>query len=92
MKEYDYYSSFLTEAVNEKSKNIDKMTSLEMVKLINDEDKKIEEELKGQEEGKDYLKFEWIDLDKLHNYPLKPQVIKDMLRNKEFNSHKIQKD
>lgn len=41
MKEYDYYSSFLTEAVNEKSKNIDKMTSLEMVKLINDEDKKI---------------------------------------------------
>lgn len=41
MKEYDYYSSFLTEGVNEKSKNIDKMSSIEMVKLINDEDKRI---------------------------------------------------
>lgn len=41
MKEYDYYSSFLTEGVNEKSLNIDKMSSLEMAKLINDEDKTI---------------------------------------------------
>ena len=41
MKEYDYYSSFLTEGVNEKSLNIDKMSSVEIVKLINDEDKKI---------------------------------------------------
>lgn len=41
MKEYDYYSSFLTESVNENSKNIDKMSSIEMVKLINEEDKKI---------------------------------------------------
>ena len=43
MKEYDYYSSFLTEGVNEKSLNIDKMSSVEIVKLINDEDKKIGE-------------------------------------------------
>lgn len=41
MKDYDYYSSFLTEGVNEKSLNIDKMSSIEIVKLINDDDKKI---------------------------------------------------
>ncbi len=35
------YKSFSTESVNEKSKNIDKMSALEIAKTINDEDKTV---------------------------------------------------
>jgi len=59
--------------------------------FINEDDKKIETELESIE-GKKHLRFEWIDLDNLEGYDLRPQVIKDMLRNKEFTSHKVQKD
>lgn len=59
--------------------------------FLNDEDKKIETDLKSIE-GREDLRFEWIDLKDLDKYALKPQVIKDMLKNKEFTSHKIQKD
>ena len=56
--------------------------------FVDDEDKKIEEELKGLE-GKDHLRFEWIDLDKLD---IKPKAMNDMLKNNKYISHKIQKD
>lgn len=59
--------------------------------FINEDDKKIETELKSIE-GKKHLRFEWIDLDNLEKYDLRPQAIKEMLKNKKFTSHKVQKD
>ena len=59
--------------------------------FCNEEDKKIEYTMKNLE-GKDYLQYEWIDLDKIDQYPLLPAVMKDILRKGEFPVHKIIKD
>lgn len=56
-----------------------------------EEDKKILETIKNIE-GKDYLIYEWIDIDEIDKYPLKPKVIKDMLKNKEFPAYKYNND
>lgn len=57
----------------------------------NEEDKKIEYTLKNIE-GKDYLQYEWIELDKIDKYPLLPQVVKDVLKENKFPVHKINND
>lgn len=61
------------------------------VEFVNEEDKKIEYTMKNLE-GKDYLQYEWIELDKINQYPLLPAVMKEILREKEFPVHKIIKD
>ena len=46
-------------------------------------------EMKG---SKDYLQYEWIDLDKIEEYPLLPKAIKDVLKENKFPIHKINND
>ena len=55
------------------------------------EDKKIEEELKN-EEGKDYLKYIWLDLDNINEQPILPQVVKEILKEGKYPEHKINID
>ena len=59
--------------------------------FIEDEDKKIEYTLKNIE-GKDYLQYEWLDLDKIEEYPLLPKAIQSILKENKFPLHKINKD
>lgn len=54
----------------------------------NDEDKKIEYTIKNIE-GKEYLQYEWIDLDKIQEYPLMPKIIKQVLKEEKLPTHKI---
>lgn len=54
----------------------------------NKEDKNIKETLKNIE-GKDYLQYEWLDINKLDNYPLKPESIKTILKEGKYPIHKI---
>ena len=61
------------------------------VEFVNEEDKKIEYTMKNLE-GKDYLQYEWIDLDKIDQYSLLPTIMKDVLREGEFPVHEIIKD
>lgn len=56
--------------------------------FINEDDKKIEYTLKNRE-GKDYLQYEWIDLNKIEEYPLYPKVIQSILKEQKFPTHKI---
>ena len=58
------------------------------IEFTNEEDKNIEYTMKNIE-GKDYLKYEWIDLDKIDEYPLAPNIMKDILKEKKFPTHKI---
>lgn len=58
------------------------------VEFIDDEDKKIEYTLKNRE-GKDYLQYEWIDLNKIEEYPLYPKTIQNILKEQKFPIHKI---
>lgn len=58
------------------------------VEFTDEEDKKIEYTLENIE-GKDYLKYEWLELDKIDQYPLVPKVMKNILKNGGFPAHKI---
>ena len=61
------------------------------IEFKNEEDKKIEETIKNIE-GKDYLIYEWLDINQIDKYPLLPEAIKSVLKNKKFPVHKINKD
>ncbi len=59
--------------------------------FIDEKDKKIEYTMKNIE-GKDYLQYEWLDLNKIDEYPLLPGTIKDVLKENKFPTHKINND
>ena len=40
-------------------------------------------------EGKDYLQYEWLDLNKIEEYPLYPKAIQIILKEQKFPAHKI---
>jgi len=61
------------------------------IEFVNKEDKLIEHTLKNIE-GKDYLRYEWLELDKIDNYPLLPIAIKEILKENKFPVHKINND
>ena len=52
------------------------------------EDKNIEYILHNKE-GKDYLQYEWIDLNKIEEHNIVPVCIKDILLSKSFPVHII---
>lgn len=56
-----------------------------------EKDKLIEETIKNIE-GKDYLEYQWIDINELDNYPIVPKVIKEILKEKDLPIHKINDD
>lgn len=56
--------------------------------FTNKEDKKIEYTLKNKE-GKDYLQYEWLDLNKIEEYPLYPKIMINILKEHKFPIHKI---
>ena len=56
--------------------------------FTNDKDKLIETEMKHAE-GKEYLKYEWLDLDKIEEYNIVPKAIKQVLQNITTESHII---
>ena len=61
------------------------------IEFTNEEDKKIEYTMKNVE-GKDYLQYEWIELDRIDEYPLLPRAVKDVLKENKFPTHKINHD
>lgn len=61
------------------------------LEFVKEEDKKIEDTIKNIE-GNDYLQYEWLDLEKLEKEPLKPEEIKQVIKNGKFPVHKIFQD
>ena len=74
-----------------KGKKYHEIMFVHKTEFTNEEDKKIEYTIKNIE-GKEYLKYEWLDLDKIEKYPLKPEIIKNILKKGEFQIHKINND
>ena len=59
--------------------------------FVNEEDKKINYTLKNLE-GKDYLEYPWLEVDKLDEYNIVPKAIKKILKGNKFPTHVINKD
>lgn len=57
----------------------------------NEEDKKIEH-IMYNIEGKEYLQYEWLDLDEIEKYNILPKCLKDILKSKSFPVHVIHHD
>ena len=53
-----------------------------------EEDQKIENTIQNIE-GQENLRYEWLDLEKIDEYPVKPQIIKEILKDGKFPVHKI---
>ena len=73
------------------SKDCHEIMFVHKIEFANEEDKHIEDTIKNIE-GKEFLTYEWLDLDKIDEYPLKPEAIKQILKNGKFPVHKINKD
>ena len=56
-----------------------------------EEDKKITYTMQNLE-GKEYLQYEWIDINELDNYKVVPEAIKMILKENKFPVHKINND
>lgn len=61
------------------------------LEFIDEDDKKIEHTLYNIE-GKDYLTYEWLDLSKIDEYTIVPNVIKKILKEPVIQSHIINND
>lgn len=57
----------------------------------NEEDRKIEYTL-NNEEGNDYLHYEWLDLSKIDEYNILPGCLKDILKMKQLPVHMVNDD
>lgn len=61
------------------------------VEFEKEEDKKIEYKMNNLE-GKNYLQYQWIDLNDIEKYNILPACIKDILKAKQFPIHIISKE
>ena len=61
------------------------------IEFTNEDDKKIEYTMKNIE-GKDYLQYEWIEINKIEEYPLLLRDVKEVLKENKFPIHKINND
>ena len=61
------------------------------IDFLDENDKNIQYTMNNIE-GKDYLQYEWIDVDKIEEYNLLPKTLKEILKCKEIPVHKINND
>ena len=74
-----------------KGKKYHEILFIHKAEFNNDKDKLIQETLKNVE-GKDYLRYEWLNLNNIQDYPLRPCEVKKVLEEKIFPVHKINKE
>lgn len=85
------YVSTIENFFEMKGKKYHEILFIHKAEFANEEDKKIEYTLKNVE-GKDYLQYEWLELDKIEEYPLLPKTVKEVLKENKFPVHKINKE
>ena len=61
------------------------------IEFKDEEDKKILETMYNKE-GKEYLRYEWVDIDELDKYNLKPKSMIKILKEKQYPAHIINDD
>lgn len=59
--------------------------------FVDEKDKALQETIKNIE-GESHIEYEWLDLNNIDEYLIKPQVVKEMLKENHYPVHKIQRD
>ena len=71
-----------------KSEKYHEIMFVHKAEFTKEEDQKIENTIQNIE-GQENLRYEWLDLEKIDEYPVKPQIIKEILKDGKFPVHKI---
>ena len=82
------YSSTIENFFYMNEKKYHELYFLYRIEFKNEEDKKIEYTMHNME-GKDYLQYEWLDIDKIDEYNILPECLKDMLKKDNMPTHVI---
>lgn len=85
------YVSTIENFFEMKGKKYHEIMFIHKIEFTEEEDKKIEYTMKNIE-GKDYLQYEWIDMEKIDKCPLLPEAIKSILKEDNLPVHKINDD
>lgn len=85
------YSSTIENFFYMNEKKYHELYFLYRVEFKNEEDKKIEYTMHNME-GKDYLQYEWLDIDKIDEYNILPECLKDMLKKDNMPTHVINEE
>ena len=64
---------------------------IQRVEFTNEEDKKIDYTINNIE-GKEYLKYEWLDINEIEEYNIVPKCLKDILKSQNLPIHIINND
>lgn len=64
---------------------------LHAIEFVEDEDRKIDYTMHNVE-GKEYLQYEWLDLDKIEEYNILPICLKEVLKSRSFPMHVVNDD
>ncbi|MGN1297914.1 MAG: NUDIX hydrolase [Clostridia bacterium] len=64
---------------------------LHEIEFTNEEDKKINCTMHNTE-GKEYLQYEWLDLDRIEEYNILPNCLKKVLKSRSFPMHVVNDD
>lgn len=76
-----------------KGKKYHEIMFIHQAEFTNNEDKKIVETLQNIEGNiEKHIQYEWIDLDKIEDCPLRPEIIKNVLKEGKFPTHVINKE
>ncbi len=74
-------------------KNYHEIMFVHQAEFVNEKDRKIVETLKNIEgNAEKTIQYEWIDIDKIDSYQVRPEVIKKVLKNGKFPVHVINKE
>ena len=85
------YSSTIENFFYMNEKKYHELYFLYRIEFKNEEDKKIEYTMHNME-GKDYLQYEWLDIDKIDEYNILPECLKDMLKKDNMPTHVINEE
>lgn len=82
------YISTIENFFTKEDKKYHEIMFIHKLEFVNNEDRLIDYTLNNIE-GKDHLKYMWLDINKIDEYNITPNAIKDILKDEKFPVHKI---
>lgn len=87
----DYLATVENFFVNSDGWKFHELMFIYRAEFIDEADKKIEHTLKNIE-GHNYLHYDWVDIDKIDEVNLQPKVLKEIIKEGKYPTHKINVD
>ena len=77
---------------NHKGKKYHEISFVYQLEFLEEEDRKIEKTLHCVEESEKHVQYEWISIEDLDKYDIRPQNIVSIIKNNNWTAHTINKN